>query len=178
MNPQEILDKVKTDKKILKSVYDVKLIDGHQHSFIGNKVCKRKFYLNDQNCRDSLEVETGVDARTWNLPHRRKFKFGMTDLIKPYDVVHEKHTYMVLEGQCLTIMGLVTYDGESGKLKMTDVVGQVAGGIKECYKYLDERLRELWSTSFILCTITGFFAVGLGAVFYSKHIQSRIALER
>lgn len=45
---------------------------------------------------------------------------------------------MVYEGSSLTIMGLLTFDGE--KLIMKDVVGFVAGGIIECKKYLAQRL--------------------------------------
>ena len=61
---------------------------------------------------------------------------------------------------------------------MTDVVGYVAGGLKECYKYLDERLKELWKTSFICGSITLLITIGLGAFAYSKYVQRQIEQDR
>lgn len=100
------------------------------------------FGLVSEHGNSHIMVKPGPEADCINLPQTRS-------LSKVYYISTSRTDYfenislMALEGSHLTLMGLLAYNSETGKLELTKVSSIIAGGAKELIRYLNEEIRSM-----------------------------------
>jgi len=96
------------------------------------------------------------------------------DLDKKRHSAYEVVSLIAFEGSTLTLMGLVNYDAKLDQIRMTDVSGIVAGGLKECKEILKTKIIHQKVTGWIIGTLTAVCALVCGVMLYTKYTENRV----
>jgi len=72
----------------------------------------------------------------WQIPQKRRITEEYTFVDKKV-VFNELINMQVLEGACLSALGAVSFDSETGEIRMDGLLAILAGGTEEAVKYLN-----------------------------------------
>lgn len=136
--------------------------------------------LKDKATSDSLAsqflpVELNATFGAWQLRQKRQ-------LLEDFNFTHRQPQYtervcmQVREGACLSVLGLISYDVESGTCQMTSLAAILAGGIREAQRYLDCQIAAIRDSArfFGALSAVAFAVTGvIGYTVYMKYQQEQ-----
>jgi ABC-type Fe3+-siderophore transport system permease subunit len=76
------------------------------------------------------------------------------------------------EGSSLTLVGLVSYNPETNKFSMTDVLGFVGGGAKECFRMVEEQVSQ-WRMGRNLAAFVAGTLISVAVIMLYQKLRNR-----
>ena len=75
------------------------------------------------------------------------------------------------EGACLSVLGLVSYDIESGTCKMTQLAAILAGGIRDAQRYLKCQSNAIRGSAHFFATLSAVAFAVTGVIGYTVYMK-------
>lgn len=77
----------------------------------------------------------------------------------------------IREGSCLSMLGMVTYDSDTGKIELSNLMAVLAGGVSEARRFLKTEISHNMTNLRTLSLISCLFLASAVAIGYVKYLR-------